>query len=85
MFDRHMGVHIVPSTDPEEVKHVSIPGYVPHYTVRDAAGEIIRRGPVNDLVRWLHAAGGGDWVILYEDEFPVMECYLIGRGHPSST
>lgn len=69
-----IGVDIETTTPADLVPHVTQPGYVPTYTVRDEAGEVVLDGlDVYQLVDKAH--GSLDALTLYEDEHPVFTVY----------
>lgn len=65
-----LGIDIEPTTPPHTVPHVFTPGYVPVYTVRNDAGEVVFDGDdVHLLTEEAH--WGMESLTLYEDEYPV--------------
>lgn len=69
-----LGPDILPTTDPDSVPHVFQAGYVPVYTVRNDAGDVVIRDKgVDQLVHEAH--GGLEALTLYEDEYPVFTVY----------
>lgn len=69
-----IGVDILPTTPPESVSHAFQAGYVPVYTVRNDAGDVVISGKgVDQLVHEAH--GGLEALTLYEDEYPVFTVY----------
>lgn len=74
MFARlRIGVDIETTTPADAVPHVLQPGYVPTYTVRNEAGDIVLEGRVDHLVDRAH--GSLEALTLFEDEYPVFTVY----------
>lgn len=68
-----LGLDIETTTPPDSVPHVRQPGYVPVYTVRNDAGEILHTGDVARLTEATHM--GLEPLTLYEDDYPVFTAW----------